>query len=203
MAFKLRPGKPEDVPEFVKIFFDGFSNHPITARVFRPGTKEAMDFWQNSLASEIKDTNARFLAIEDISTTPPTMAAFAKWNRVEASDNPPAELPNNWPSNGDTDLAKRFFGELGAKHAEIMGGREHWYLELIATRADYQRRGLGVMLVQWGIDRADEEGWECYLDSTPEGKRLYHKLGFATVCTTEYPDISYRHEFMVREKRKQ
>jgi GNAT superfamily N-acetyltransferase len=202
MEFNLRPGQPEDVPDFVKTFFDSFSTHAPTIRIFPLGTKPAWDFWHNSLTDEIKDPAARFILLEDVSTTPPTVAAFAKWNRLEASDKPQDPLPDEWPSNGDQDLARRFFGELHAKHGEIMGGREHWYLELIATRKAYQRRGLGARLVRWGMDRADEEGWDCYLDSTPEGKRLYEKLGFKTLYTTDFPDVEYRQEFMLREKRK-
>lgn len=200
MELKLRPGRPEDVKDYVDTFFDGFSTHVVTQRVFPIGTKEAWDWWYAALTDEVKCPAARFIVIEDTSTTPPTMAAFAKWNRMEASTNPEAPLPDDWPSNADKDLARSFFGELHARHGEIMGGREHWYLELIATKKAYQRRGIGAMLVQWGLDRAVEDGgWDCYLDSTPEGRRLYEKLGFKTLCTTDYPDIDYAQRFMVLE----
>lgn len=204
MAFKLRPGKPEDVAQIAEIFFEVFSSHVIIGRVFPVGTQPALDFWHNSLNDDFKNPANRFLVVDDVSTTPPTMAAFARWNRVEATPDgaPPAEWPSNWPPNGDPALADRFFGELGAKHTEIMGRREHWFLELIATRHAYQRKGLGAMLVQWGIDRAEEEGWQCYLDSTPDGRRLYEKLGFRTLYTTEFPEMGYTHEFMLREKSK-
>ncbi|KAH8908544.1 acyl-CoA N-acyltransferase [Coniochaeta sp. PMI_546] len=202
MELKLRPGKPEDVKDYVDTFFDGFSTHAVTQRVFPLGTKIAWDWWYASLSDEIKDPAAHFIVIEDVSTTPPTMAAFAKWNRIQASTKPQEPLPDNWPSNGDQDLGRRFFGELHAKHGEIMGGREHWNLELIATKKAYQRKGLGARLVQWGVDRAAEDGWDCYLDSTPEGRRLYEKLGFKTLCTTEFPEINYTQEFMVLEHKR-
>jgi GNAT superfamily N-acetyltransferase len=198
MDFNLRPGRPEDVADFVKTFFDAFSTHAVTVRVFPLGTKPALDYWYSSLTDEVKDPAARFIVIEDLSTTPPTMAAFAKWNRVEANDKPHERLPDAWPETGDRELGRRFFAELHDKHHEIMGGRGHWYLELIATKKGYQRRGLGAQLVRWGMEKADEEGWDCYLDSTPEGKPLYRKLGFKTLCTTAFPEIEYTQAFMLR-----
>ncbi|KAJ9138985.1 Acyl-CoA N-acyltransferase [Coniochaeta hoffmannii] len=200
MEFKLRPGKPEDVPNFIETFFDGFSDHAPTVRIFPRGTKPVLDYWHRSLTEEIQDPAARFIVIEDTSTSSPTMAAFAKWVRVEATDKPEEPPADAWPENGDVDLARRFFGDLHTKHGEIMGGREHWFLELIATKKAYQRKGLGARLVQWGVDEAGRDGWECYLDSTPQGKRLYQKFGFRTLCTTDYPELKYTQDFMLRDK---
>jgi hypothetical protein len=33
------------------------------------------------------------------------------------------------------------------------------------------------MMLQWGCDRADEEGVECYVDSSPQALKLYQKFG--------------------------
>jgi len=42
---------------------------------------------------------------------------------------------------------------------------------------DYQRKGLGRMLLRWGLDKADAEGKRAFLTSTPEGKPLYLSEG--------------------------
>lgn len=34
------------------------------------------------------------------------------------------------------------------------------------------------MLLEWGLSRADEDGLEVCLSSSPEGRRLYEKHGF-------------------------
>lgn len=200
MSLQIRPGRPSDVSDFCTIFFDAFSTNIVNTSVFRVGTQEAWDFFHSSLTEEVTDPNAHFIVVEDDSTSPPTMAAFAKWNYVPASTEPQDPLPDDWPRNGDQELAREFFGELHAKHGEVMGGREHWYLELVATRTGYQRKGLGEKLVGWGIQKAAEDRLECYLDSTPGARGLYERLGFNTVATTSFLDGTYIQYFMVREK---
>ncbi|KAB5547359.1 acetyltransferas-like protein [Coniochaeta sp. 2T2.1] len=206
MALTLRPATPSDIPSLVSIFFDGFASHPPTQRIFPAGTAPAEAYWLDGFSSDIKDPKVYLVVVEDASTTPhPTVVGFAKWSRHPATEKPPFFSPladDNWPVNGDRAMARSFFGTLHDKHEKIMGGREHWYLELIATRTGWQRRGLGGMLVRWGLERADAEGWEAYLDATPEGRGLYERLGFGKVWERDWPEVGYfGHQFMVRERR--
>lgn len=55
----------------------------------------------------------------------------------------------------------------------------HLYLEYLATRRDRQGRGLGAAVLQPVLDRADEEGLGCYLESSnPRNRPFYARLGF-------------------------
>src|SRR6266536_4869474 len=83
-----------------------------------------------------------------------------------------------WPSESDYALANNFFGNLISKRKEIMGDRKHWYLELVATRQEYQGKGAAGQLLRWGVERADEDGTECYLEASPEGKPIYEQFWF-------------------------
>ena len=51
-------------------------------------------------------------------------------------------------------------------------------LDTVGTHPDYQRRGAGSMLVQWGCDLADRDGVSAYVDASKEGAPLYQKHGF-------------------------
>jgi len=53
-----------------------------------------------------------------------------------------------------------------------------WHLNLLATDPEYQRRGIGGKLVQWGIERAQMEGINCALEASTAGKSVYEKYGF-------------------------
>jgi predicted N-acetyltransferase YhbS len=44
-----------------------------------------------------------------------------------------------------------------------------------------QRRGIGKMLVQYGLEQAAKAGMDAFLISTPAGHRLYQSLGFRNV----------------------
>lgn len=48
---------------------------------------------------------------------------------------------------------------------------------------EYQGRGLGGLLLRWGLKKAERLGKRVFLLSSPEGKYLYAKYGFETVST--------------------
>jgi predicted N-acetyltransferase YhbS len=54
-------------------------------------------------------------------------------------------------------------------------------LNSLAVDAKYQRKGIGRMLVQWGIDRAAEEGKDVIIVANPTGSALYQKMGFEEI----------------------
>lgn len=49
---------------------------------------------------------------------------------------------------------------------------------MLATAPKFQGQGIGSALIKWGLDRADAEGVEAYLEASPQALRLYEKLGF-------------------------
>ncbi len=57
-------------------------------------------------------------------------------------------------------------------------------LNSLAVSAKYQRRGIGQMLVKWGMERAREEGKGIILIANPAGAPLYQKLGFEEIGET-------------------
>jgi GNAT superfamily N-acetyltransferase len=63
---------------------------------------------------------------------------------------------------------------------EVMGEEPHWYLASLFTLPEWQGRGVGRLLVQWAIERADrgEEPVPLYLESSVQGRRLYEGCGF-------------------------
>ena len=48
----------------------------------------------------------------------------------------------------------------------------------MAVHPRHQRRGIGRLLVQWGIDIAERLDLPIYLEATLEGMRLYEHAGF-------------------------
>lgn len=52
---------------------------------------------------------------------------------------------------------------------------------MISVDPEYQRQGIGSMLVQWGCEEADAHGRDSFLISSPAGICLYTKFGFKSV----------------------
>lgn len=64
----------------------------------------------------------------------------------------------------------KYFGGYGGKHCHL------WFL---ATHPDFRRRGAGMMLCNWGLEKAKEKGWVLtVMASSPPGKLLYEHLGY-------------------------
>ncbi|PQE06742.1 Acyl- N-acyltransferase protein [Rutstroemia sp. NJR-2017a BBW] len=207
MPFHLRPATPHDAPHLTTIYFSAFTHDSISLLVFpsrTPGTP-SWDWWEQSILTEMQDPCASFLCIEDSSSG--TVVAYAKWNYVTESSaewkGDEQELPT-WPLGADTEVANHFFGTLGRRRVGIMSGRTHYYLELIATHPDFQGQGAAGKLIRWGLERADKEGVECYLEASPRGKEIYEYFGFEERGRLIVP-VEGREDFvecfMVRGKR--
>jgi len=82
----------------------------------------------------------------------------------------------------------------------------HADLEMLATDPKYQGQGTGSQLMRWGLERADQEGFEAYLEASPDAVRLYEHFGFREVARTDTwienervtPGTMYRNLFMIR-----
>jgi GNAT superfamily N-acetyltransferase len=71
------------------------------------------------------------------------------------------------------------FEILGPLMQEHTPAEPHWYLQLLATHPDWQRRGIGAALMNVIFERADAEGLACYLETeTVENVAYYRRHGF-------------------------
>lgn len=176
MALTLRKAAPADAHDLVEIYLSAFTIDAISLLCFPRNNQSVKDFWYNMIVEEMADPNAHFLAI----TTPssPSPIAFAKWNSPATPMS--TDLPT-WPQGSDVELANHFFGQLVTRHKDIMTGRPHWYLEMVATLPSWQGKGAASQLLRWGLARSDEEGTETYLEASPEGKPIYEHFGFEEV----------------------
>ena len=56
-----------------------------------------------------------------------------------------------------------------------------WQLMAMATRESYRKRGAASLLIDWGIENAQEDGAPPYLEASVAGRPLYERRGFQTV----------------------
>jgi ribosomal protein S18 acetylase RimI-like enzyme len=71
------------------------------------------------------------------------------------------------------------FQAVAAAIASHTPPEPHWYLNLLATHPDWQRQGIGRMLMAPAIERAEAEGLGCYLETeTVENVAYYRRSGF-------------------------
>jgi GNAT superfamily N-acetyltransferase len=63
---------------------------------------------------------------------------------------------------------------------------EVWYLQTLAVDPTCQRRGVGSLLVNWGLEHARAEGIPAALESSSKGRLMYEKLGFRLLEVLEW-----------------
>jgi N-acetylglutamate synthase-like GNAT family acetyltransferase len=54
-------------------------------------------------------------------------------------------------------------------------------LQVCFTDPDYRGRGAGKLLMEWGVNKADEIGVESFVEASELGMHLYKQFGFLTV----------------------
>ncbi|KAL7805065.1 acyl-CoA N-acyltransferase [Trichoderma aethiopicum] len=87
---------------------------------------------------------------------------------------------------------------VSADHQEMFGERgikDVWHLDYLGVDPQHQRKGIGRMLLDWGLSRAASENKDCYLTATPAGRPLYTKRGFEVVRTV--PIFGVLHHSMI------
>jgi ribosomal protein S18 acetylase RimI-like enzyme len=112
---------------------------------------------------------------------------LAKWNLFKTAG---PHFP--WPTSGfaedaNVELLNWFFGCLDAKRNAFMvpRGKGYLYMALLAVDPKCQRMGVGRKLLEWGLEKADREGLECWIEASPAGKPLYEKVGWREVGFTD------------------
>ncbi|KAJ9490744.1 hypothetical protein VN97_g2531 [Penicillium thymicola] len=192
MSLEVHPASPTDAPELTQVFYASFRSDLDTTMF--PNTPDVTEWWEKYLSDVITasiagSTNDVLLKVTEDSESG-RIVAFGKWKRpVSAADRDQHQKQIAWPASSDKELCDRFFHGMEARHEKWLGGRPHYYLDILAVHPSQQGKGLGSKLLKWGLTRADAEGLEVYLSASPAGRPLYLKYGFREVDTFEpYPD---------------
>lgn len=68
-------------------------------------------------------------------------------------------------------------GQWDREHKKM--SKKHYYLMVIAVEPELQGKGIGSRLMQVGLNAADAEGFDCFLETvTPEDVQFYEKHNF-------------------------
>ncbi|KAF2800991.1 hypothetical protein K505DRAFT_291735 [Melanomma pulvis-pyrius CBS 109.77] len=59
--------------------------------------------------------------------------------------------------------------------------RPHLGLSQMCVLPSHQRRGIGSMLMHWGLEHTDQQGIESFIEATEAGRYLYEKFGYRAV----------------------
>ncbi|KAF5011451.1 hypothetical protein FDECE_2440 [Fusarium decemcellulare] len=189
-SFKMERATLEDVPALTDIWWAAFSSNP-TLRLIWPDTPGVRRWWSDVFYDEISNKPfhhyVKLVDPESLDANGwPRIAAYAKWDTSTPEERGPRCPP--WHEDMDSEILDAFIGRVDGERRRVMGDLRH-YLTL-ATHPDYQRRGLGTMLMRYGCDLVDKNGVAAYVDASKSGSALYRRFGFVDESLPDSGDFA-------------
>lgn len=162
-----RPAVAADTPRLARTIVLAFADDPVMRWLF-PDDDWFTDGW---VMSEF--LCRRWLATDSLWCTDDGVAAAG----CIPPGRPEVDLPFPETHHPDWRLAR--FDAVGAAMGAHTPDEPHWYLNVLATHPDWQRQGLGALVMQPMLERARSAGVPCYLETEkPELVAYYRRHGF-------------------------
>ena len=80
-------------------------------------------------------------------------------------------------------------GQWDKEHKKL--DKRHYYLMIIGVEPEFQQQGIGSRLMQVGLEKADNENLECFLETvTSEDVRFYQKFDFEIIYNKGFGEDS-------------
>ncbi|KAL8808964.1 MAG: hypothetical protein Q9223_003747 [Gallowayella weberi] len=128
-----------------------------------------------------EDPTSRWLKVLD--TESGHVAGGAQWNiyRENPYPNGVEHTDAYWWSEGEgRKFASMALKQWYAPRGERMN-KPHVLLNICFVHPDHRRRGVGSLLVDWGVKKADELGLETFIEAAEPGVPLYLSHGFGAM----------------------
>ncbi|CAG9984084.1 unnamed protein product [Clonostachys byssicola] len=216
MRLKVRAAVLSDIPNLMEIYFVAFKND--LDRLYFPDTPQNRLCWTKELQDDIVDPDQQIQVAIDSSNGAEAIIAWAQWvcydaeevavkptyldeqYWVEGSVAKSPEMEYELSPDVEASTVLDYLTEQWATHARN-APRDHWYLEIIATDPNHQRRGAGSFLLEEGLIRVDKMGLEVYLEGSPMAVPLYKRFGFEEKASITFTSpVQTRHQIiMLRE----
>jgi GNAT superfamily N-acetyltransferase len=105
---------------------------------------------------------------------------FYKWD--EKYNWSEADVEEMW-QGVDMSVWEGGFEKDDKARQEVLGDEPHWYLAPLFTRPEFKGRGIGSMLLKWGIEQADATNpvTPMYLESSEYAVKVYEHVGFVNL----------------------
>lgn len=184
--FSLRVAIPDDRAELVEVYEAAFADSVVDRLVYpprstpEPGPKPcpAVD---DALGDE---ANPIVVALHEGS-----IVGWVKWTRKPNGVTERRIVrPADFPPEGNQIFGAAFFQACADAPYDLFGVEPHYHLGLLVVRPSAQRKGVGSVLIQYGLAKLDkEDGWRAFVNASEQGRPLYERFGFKVGQTSVIP----------------
>lgn len=205
MALEISPLKDTELDVYIDIAWKAFASasDSYSPCFYHGGFSEPVQaYLRDSTKEQLSDPSHSFILVRDSNTR--NVLAIACWyfqpadkSMQEVLDDEEEAREKRAEQEPIPGIHFAAINDCRQVHAElkrnILRGKAHALLQLLATHPSAQRRGAGAAALAWGLQKADQKGLPAYLEASGMGKPLYAKFGFKEVraSTVELPDQAY------------
>ncbi|KAL9597559.1 MAG: hypothetical protein Q9219_005061 [cf. Caloplaca sp. 3 TL-2023] len=200
MPFQLLTAERADIPEIAIIHHEAFKDDPIIGRLMcdvEPQLKKEYDiqYYEKSFAQAHLIGNVMHKIID---TETGKIVAASKWiypvtlTPEQEAQKEELNLSRSYPEGTNVELYEGFFKEIDAKRKHYCNNERDYFLHILIVSPDYQRRGLGSMLIREGLAAADRDNAKAYIEASPKGLQLYLRHGWKVVDRVEVDMTPHR-----------
>lgn len=183
-SFSIRPATEADIPRIIQIQFSAFTGDPYQEALFPPSDDDRQLAVDRTVKSWNADPTARWMVVLNSNNTEGDLLGFALWN-IHKHFRPESEWKKepevDWCEGRQKEIACNFLAMNARLRQKMWEGRPHVLLNLLCIHQDFQRKGAGTALMQWGMDVASNLRLAIHIEASAAGYELYRKLGFKQV----------------------
>ncbi|GLA01933.1 hypothetical protein AnigIFM60653_001224 [Aspergillus niger] len=208
MPFKLTVvASDSEFDELVRCEFDAYENPQCNLKNLffpiqgsSPTARDAaiQDAVKRQIHWHRSDPSSQWIKVIDVESG--KIVGAACWHIYETNPYTVTsdEECNWWPTGEARNIANALMGQFLVPRMTYMN-KPHItnnpitcsVLDICFTHPTYRRRGVGNMLMEWGVQKAEEKNLESYIDATEIGRELYSKWGFVEGRQREFTLASF------------
>lgn len=194
MPLEVRPMTLADAPKWASLHYPAFKDAAIGILWTAPPSQSSTDLLATQFGKAISNPdNQIFKCVDtDINDELVGIAFWEIFPRERTMEEVLANQTAREPFPEENRPARlEFMQGLWDAQRETMGTKPHVELAILVVDPKHQRRGIGRMLVQWGVDKSEELGIPATLEASKAGFRLYSSVGYKEVKRITFKTAKY------------
>jgi GNAT superfamily N-acetyltransferase len=194
MPLQVLPLTDSDTEEWADLYYPAFSQSNVRCLWYKEPSPESLLQFADALREALKIPTCHIFKCVDTDLDD-KIIAVAKWSvfdkrRSMEDVEKTFEVRRTFAEENGPARAE-FMKGLWKSRRQVMEGNPHVMLDSLLCHPDHHRRGAGRMLMQWGLNKADELGLPGYLEGSAAGVGLYAKVGFEPVRQILFDGTKY------------
>ncbi|PSN61944.1 hypothetical protein BS50DRAFT_475411, partial [Corynespora cassiicola Philippines] len=196
----IRIATSADLPAIARCWYDAFFDDEIIGNLMHPNRKKYPEdvywFLLHGIRERYWDWRHQFIVAILSENGSEGVIGAADWRRVGVGGSkmdlaawdprsfvaPMIHLYHQWslylyPNRAADPGKSTFLDDATAKNHWVGEHKECWDLYVCGVHPDFQGCGIGQSLVNWGTDKADNEGVSCSVMCGEKNRGFYGKIG--------------------------